>query len=172
MKNSLKINLGSGGRPKTGFMNVDKSPLSPSVDLVYDLNLYPWPFESDSADEIEADHVLEHLNDRDAAMREMHRILKPAARAVIRVPHFTSQLAFQDPTHRFFFARNTFFYYAGRGGYYDFKFSGCEVRIIFGKRISFWNFALEPLANLFPNIYEQSPLRVFPALEIRASLTK
>jgi hypothetical protein len=105
-------------------------------------------------------------------MREIHRILKPGCRAVISVPHFTWQLAYADPTHKHFFAYPTFFYYTGRGGYFDFRFSSCSVRIEFGKRLSVWNYLIEPIANRWPTAYEQSPLRLFPALSITATLTK
>lgn len=167
-----RLNLGSGGRPLDGYTNVDMNPQAPQVDVVHDLNQYPWPFESDSITDIVMAHCLEHLVDRNRAMKEVHRILVEGGKATITVPHFTWQLAYADPTHRHFFAYPTFFYYAGRGGYFDFRFSTCQVRIEFGKRLSLWNYLIEPVANLFPTVYEQSPLRMFPALSIEAVLTK
>jgi SAM-dependent methyltransferase len=167
-----KLNLGSGGRPLAGHVNVDINPRSRGVDLVHDLNLFPWPFASDSIDEIVMDQSLEHLADRNRAMKEIHRILKPGGVARISVPHFTWQYAFTDPTHRHFFGYHTFSYYARDCGYFDFQFSSCAVRLVFGKRCSVWNFILEPIFNRFPNVYEQSPLRIFPALTIEATLRK
>jgi SAM-dependent methyltransferase len=167
-----RINLGSGGRPLDGYVNLDVSPAAPRVDVVHDLERIPWPFGDDSADEIVMSHCLEHITDHNQAMREIHRILKPGCRAVISVPHFTWQLAYADPTHKHFFAYPTFFYYTGRGGYFDFRFSSCSVRIEFGKRLSVWNYLIEPIANRWPTAYEQSPLRLFPALSITATLTK
>ncbi len=168
----MKLNLGSGDRPLAGHLNVDLNLSAPGVDLVVDLNHYPWPFESQSIDGVVMHHCLEHLDDRNRAMREIHRVLRGGAAALISVPHFTWQLAYADPTHRHFFAYPTFFYYAGRGGYFDFRFRSCEVRLVFGKRLSFWNHCIEPLANWLPTVYEQSPLRVFPAVELRARLVK
>jgi SAM-dependent methyltransferase len=168
----MKINLGSGGQPREGYVNVDSNPKSPKVSVVHDLDAYPWPFESDCADEVYISHCLEHLADRNRAMKEIHRILKPGGVLHALVPHFTWQFAYADPTHRHFFAHGTFFYYARECGYFDFKFSSCRVHLTFGKTLSFWNIALEPLFNLFPNVYEQSPLRMFPAVEIDAVLTK
>ena len=168
----MKLNLGSGSRPLAGFINVDISSDMPNVDVVHDLNVIPWPFEENSADEVVMSHCLEHLEDRNLAMRELHRILKPEGVARITVPHFTWQMAYADPTHKHFFAYPTFFYYSGRGGYFDFWFSYCHVKIRFGKRISLWNYVIEPIANWFPTVYEQSPLRVFPAVSIEATLRK
>lgn len=148
------------------------NPKAPRVDIVHDLNDYPWPFETDSVDEIVMDHVLEHLVDRNRAIKESHRILKLGGVAKITVPHFTWQYAFMDPTHRHFFAYGTFFYYARDCGYFDFQFSSCKARLVFGKRRSVWNILLEPIFNRVPDAYEQSPLRIFPALHIEAVLTK
>ncbi|MFH1904713.1 MAG: methyltransferase domain-containing protein [bacterium] len=172
MQKKLKLNLGSGGRPLGDYTNVDINPKAPKIDLVWNLNDYPWPFDSNSIYEVVMHQTLEHLDDHNYAMKEIHRILKKGGIARISVPHFTWQFAFQDPTHKHFFGYNTFFYYTGRGGYFDFRFSSCKARLIFGKRLSFWNIILEPIFNLFPNVYEQSPLRMFPALKVEAILVK
>ena len=154
-----------------GYVNVDMFD-HPDVNIVYDLNIMPWPFEDDSIEEVFMAQCLEHLVDHNAAMKEIHRIFKPGGLARISVPHFTWQLAYADPTHRHFFAYPTFFYYAGRGAYFDFEFSSCEVEIRFGKNLSLWNYVVEPLANFFPAVYEQSPFRIFPALTLHARLVK
>jgi predicted SAM-dependent methyltransferase len=99
----MKLNLGSGGKPLSGYMNVDKNPKAPAVDVICDLDRYPWPFRDESADEIVMAHCLEHLADHNRAMKEIHRILVKGGVAKIEVPHFTWQLAYQDPTHRHFF---------------------------------------------------------------------
>ncbi len=168
----MKINLGSGGKPISGFINVDKNFEAPDINLVCDLDIYPWPFTSESVQLIMMDQCLEHLVDHNMAMKEIHRILAKGGCAKISVPHFTWQFAFHDPTHRHFFGYNTFFYYTGTGGYFDFKFSSCKVKLVFGKRLSIWNYLLEPIFNRFPNAYEQSPLRIFPALNVEAELIK
>jgi SAM-dependent methyltransferase len=168
----MRLNLGSGGRPLPEYVNLDVNPMAPGVNLVHDLDSYPWPFDSDTVSEVVMDQCLEHLVDQNRAMKEIHRILRPGGRAIISVPHFTWQLAYADPTHRHFFAYPTFFYYARGCGYFDFRFSTCHVRLVFGKRLSLWNYLLEPFANRFPTVYEQSPMRVFPALSIEATLVK
>lgn len=168
----MKLNLGSGGRPLEDYINIDKNPKAPKVDIVFDLDYYPWPFKTESVDVVVMNQCLEHLIDHNRAMKEIHRILKKGGVAKISVPHFTWQFAFHDPTHRHFFGYNTFFYYARECGYFDFRFSSCKVKLIFGKRLSVWNVVLEPIFNLFPNVYEQSPLRIFPALKVEGELIK
>lgn len=168
----MKLNLGSGGRPLENYVNVDKNAKAPKVDIVFDLDYYPWPFKTESVGEVLMSQCLEHLVDHNRAMKEVHRILTKGGVARISVPHFTWQFAYHDPTHKHFFGYNTFFYYARDCGYFDFKFSLCKVRLSFGKRLSVWNIVLEPIFNLFPNVYEQSPLRIFPALKVEAELIK
>ena len=168
----VRVNLGSGDLPLEGYINVDVNPNLPEIDIVHNLNQYPWPFDDDSVDEVVMMHCLEHLDEHNNAVKEIYRILKKDARVIFTVPHFTWQFAYADPTHKHFFAYWTFFYYARMGNYFDFKFSSCKVKIVFGKTLSFWNWVLEPLFNLIPNVYEQSMLRMFPAIEIRAELIK
>lgn len=75
-------------------------------DVVWDLNQTPWPFEDDSADEIHAYEVLEHLGQQGDAKAffahfwEMWRILKPGGLVIATVPSWKSMWAFGDPGHR------------------------------------------------------------------------
>ncbi len=167
----LRLNLGSGARPLEGYVNVDLRAM-PGVDVIHDLDVYPWPWADDSVDRIEMHQVLEHLGDHNRAMREIHRILKPGGTAYLSVPHFTWQYAFHDPTHRSFWGYQTFFYYVNRGGYFDFRFASVQVRLEFGKGRAFYNRLIEPIANRWPYLYESTPLRVFPAMKVHAWLTK
>lgn len=59
----MKLNLGCGKRllPKEdGWVNVDQFPLG-GVDKVFDLFRFPWPLESECAEEIFASHIIEHI---------------------------------------------------------------------------------------------------------------
>ena len=92
-----KLNLGCGQFPKAGYVNLDVSPLS-KAEILHDLNAFPYPFEANAFDLIEADHVLEHLADPFGVMRELHRISKPGGQIQIRVPHFSRALT--HPQHK------------------------------------------------------------------------
>lgn len=97
----MKLNIGCGRNVIEGWMNVDIVPL-PGVDVVYDLErpkLERLPLNDDSVEEFLLSHVIEHVRNSLGLMEELHRVAKPDARMVIRVPHGASDDAHEDPTH-------------------------------------------------------------------------
>lgn len=76
-----RLNLGSGRKPKEGFV---------SVDGLFDQDIYPLPHADNSVDEIYASHCLEHFSHRDTekVLREWVRVLKPGGRLRLAVPDF------------------------------------------------------------------------------------
>ena len=96
MKNK-KLNLWCGQFPKKGYVNLDFDK-NAKADVFHDLNKFPYPFKDCSFALIEADHVLEHLYDVISVMKELHRILEPGGKLIIRVPHFTR--GFTNPDHK------------------------------------------------------------------------
>ena len=110
---SARLHLGCGTTIRPGWVNLDRSKL-PGVDVVADLDACarkPLPFADDSIEEFFASHVLEHVHDTLALMQELHRIAKPGATAVFRVPYGSSDDADEDPTHvrRFFLKSFSYF---------------------------------------------------------------
>lgn len=101
MKNNIKkLNLGCGENKKDDFINIDwNREVEP--DIVHDLNKLPYPFEDNSFDLIEASHVLEHLDKPFLVMKELHRLLKPDGRLIIKVPHFSRGFTHAEHTHGF-----------------------------------------------------------------------
>lgn len=97
---TVVVNLGCGKTRIPGSIGVDAVPIEGFVDVVHDLNMCPYPFEDNFADEIHCYHVLEHLDDPVKKMEEFHRILKPGGKLFLRVPHFSSHGAFTDITHK------------------------------------------------------------------------
>lgn len=83
----LRLNLGCGNDVRSGYVNVDFRK-SHGVDLVHDLSELPWPFETESADEIMMLDFLEHFPYRQThlILMECHRILKADGTVVIQVP--------------------------------------------------------------------------------------
>lgn len=95
---ALIANLGCGRLCYPEAVNVDSVDL-PGVDVVHDLDVFPWPFETESLDEVWASQVFEHVRDPVGFMREAHRILKPGGLLHITTPHWQSENAHTDPTH-------------------------------------------------------------------------
>ena len=98
-----KYNLGCGNQYLYGWVNIDRfADVKP--DMVMNLEAFPWPIESDSADEVLLNHVLEHLGGNSdtflSVMKELYRICRPGAKIVIRVPDPRHDDFFGDPTHQ------------------------------------------------------------------------
>ncbi len=83
----IKLNLGSNKKKIDGYTNVDALKLE-NVDIVHNLIDFPYPFESDSVDEILMVEVLEHISWRktEEVLRECYRILKVGGKLHIQVP--------------------------------------------------------------------------------------
>ena len=116
----MRLHLGSAGDRKPGHFGIDMIEDPDTVDMVWDLNKVPWPWERDSIESIFADNVLEHLCplgksqaqlNIPAVMSEIHRVLQPGGTVEIIVPSTDGRGAWQDPTHVTYWNRNTFLYY-------------------------------------------------------------
>jgi len=96
-----KLNIGCGRNIKKGYINLDKSKIK-GVDVVHDLDKYPWPFKDNYFDEVYGRDVIEHVKDLFNAMREIKRICKNGAIVRLIVPYWHSSAAFY-PNHNYFF---------------------------------------------------------------------
>jgi ubiquinone/menaquinone biosynthesis C-methylase UbiE len=105
----VKLNLGSGGRPLDGWVNVDVRQL-PGVDVLADLD-QPWPWDDAAIEAIMAAHVFEHVSDPVLFMTEAHRVLAPGGQLTVLVPHYLSPDAFTDPTHKRYCTEHTMDYW-------------------------------------------------------------
>ena len=112
----MKLNLGCGTDIKNGYVNLDIMP-GKEVDVVHDVNKFPYPFPKNHFDEIYASHILEHVDDVMKVMAEIYRILKPNGTIEVKVPYYSSAGAFQDITHKHFFAEDTIKYYLVQNAY-------------------------------------------------------
>jgi SAM-dependent methyltransferase len=98
----LRLDLGCGPNKREGFTGVDALPFDGKVDQVFNLRKTPWPWKSDSVDEVHCSHFLEHLTgaERVPFFNELYRVLRKGAKALIVVPHWSSERAYGDPTHQ------------------------------------------------------------------------
>ena len=97
----MRINVGCGGRPLPGYINIDQDSLEvlrerypgqkfPDDLVLVDHNIFSLPYETNSVDEVLADALLEHLSFKEEApfLYEMHRVLKPGGAFIVSVPDF------------------------------------------------------------------------------------
>jgi SAM-dependent methyltransferase len=110
----LKLYFGCGNHKIEGFIGVDKIKAA-SVDIVHDMNLYPYPFGESTVEEVLLLNILEHFPDIIKVMEEIWRICKNGALIRVGVPYYNSPGAYQDPTHKSFFTENTFDYFTEAG---------------------------------------------------------
>jgi ubiquinone/menaquinone biosynthesis C-methylase UbiE len=152
----IKLNLGCGPNKEAGYIGVDKVKL-PTVDIVHNLDVYPYPFEDNSVDEVICSHILEHLEDLNKTMEELYRICKPNALVKVRGPYYKSHYAFGDATHKHFFTEQSFIYFDSShpfSYYTTARFEVVKIRLVtHGKRIFL---PLKWLLNLFLwNIFDE-----------------
>lgn len=110
------LNIGSGPGKLDGYLNVDKFGYDDGVDVVEDLDNYPWSFNDNQFDLILCNHYIEHVHDIVRTMEEIHRVGKPGGQVVIRTPYFANYESFRDPTHRWHLAWESFDYFVGGFG--------------------------------------------------------
>jgi predicted SAM-dependent methyltransferase len=108
MVKKLRLDLGCGLEPLKGFVGVDMYTGPEHIDLT----VFPWPWADGSVDEVHCAHFIEHLPRGVFVpfVDELHRILKPGAKATIVHPNLKSARAFQDPTHQDFIPAERWMY--------------------------------------------------------------
>jgi len=163
------LDVGCGARKYAGAVGMDVSG-DTAADVVHDLNQVPWPLEDSSFDQLLLQDVIEHLGDLYAVFGELHRVGRPGARVHIRTPHFSSALAYSDPTHRRFLSAAAVRALAEPGFSH---YSAARFRIV-RMRLDLWlpfrALGIGALANRYPDVYERYLAFRFPAMNIRAEL--
>jgi SAM-dependent methyltransferase len=104
------LDIGCGNNKMNGAIGIDRVSL-PDVDVVHDLNSFPYPFEQNMFDEIYATHIIEHLDSITRTMEELHRIAKPNAKVTIITPHYSDFQSWNDPTHKWHLTTYSFRYF-------------------------------------------------------------
>ena len=166
-KNMKILDLGCGRNKIKDSIGVDIINYK-GVDIVMDLNKFPYNFRDKTFDLIYCYDTIEHLEDITSIMKELYRILKDNGNIKIRVPHFSSLWAFSDPTHKHFFGYKSFDCYCGLEANYLNLFNIKSRNITFGRLFKF----LEIFFNKFPGLYERRLAFIFQANDLFIVLGK
>ncbi len=125
-----KLNLGCGAFNKEGYVNVDVGGEHSNPDVVHNLNEFPYPFSSNYFDLIEADHVLEHLENPFGVMQELHRLLRKDGQLIIRVPHFSRGFTHADHKRGFDVTFPYYFNPTFKPGYFGTTFTLEKLKLV------------------------------------------
>ena len=168
-----KLNIGAGEEYLEGFTNLDISDKDIygrkiKVDVIQDLEYYPYKFEENTFDFVLAKGIIEHLKDVNGALHELHRISKSGAIIEIHVPHYTFYGYFRDPSHKTAWSRDTIEFYCGwlawdRKLASKYKIKKKWLKYSYTKPLE-WIFA--PLINLAPMLYERFWCWIVPCQEV------
>ncbi len=167
-----KLHMGCGYEILEWYINADSIAL-PGVDMVYDFDVFPYPFEDNTFDEVYSAHFMEHVTDLGAVMQELTRICKPWAQIKVIVPYFSNPGTWADYTHKRGFTTATFKYFHPDFFYnHDAKIITKDLRIhwlwnrkVFLKSAPI-NWIPDFFINLSPKFYERFFAYIFPSAEI------
>jgi len=97
----IKLDVGCGGNKQPGFVGMDMYPREGIVDIVHDIQEFPWPFPDSVCTVILLSHVWEHVEPkyRFRLMDELWRIIRHDGHLFISCPHDGSHLAAAHPQH-------------------------------------------------------------------------
>lgn len=161
------LDIGCGSAKTAGAVGLDISA-DTDADIVHNLDELPYPIEDASFDQILLQDVIEHVREPIKVLEELHRIARPGARIQLRTPHFSSILAYGDPTHRHYFSTIAIRSLAEPrfAHYTDVRFR--VVHITLDLWLPFRLVGLGALANRLPEAYEKYLAFRFPTMNIRA----
>ena len=97
-RKKVVIELGCGPNPDKEVIGIDLLELE-GVNYVADLEAGLAMIPDNSVDELRSRHFLEHIENFDIMIRDIHRILKPGGIHFVVVPHFANPYYYSDYTH-------------------------------------------------------------------------
>lgn len=175
------LDVGCGKHKTAGAVGVDRIN-TPGVDVIHDLNVFPWPFPDQAFDHIVCSHSLSHLENIVRVIEEIHRISKDNGIVEILAPHYASDNYNTDPTHKISFGirsmdyflektelGNSYCYSPVRFAMVNRKISFREIKTDFKRKTKFNPLKIigfEKLVNSFPRLYERFFVYWIPPSEV------
>jgi hypothetical protein len=96
----IRLDIGCGESKQKNWVGIDLRRCK-GVDIVHDLQKFPWPIPSDSVLQALCSHLWEHIEPKNRIkfMDEIWRVMKVDGQLLLSVPYYSSFGACQDPTH-------------------------------------------------------------------------
>ena len=183
------LDVGCGSSKFEKSIGIDRLSLQ-GVDTVWELDNFPWPYESKSFDRIIFKHSIMHLTDIVQVMNEVYRLLNDGGKVEILAPHYSSDNSLTDPTHKFSMGIRSMNYFCSNIKNWKYNYSDNLFQLE-QKYISFMEFdvdfnmreykarknifklvGIEFFANKFPRLYEKYLCNLIPANEVFYCLIK
>jgi len=108
----MLLDIGCRDRKQYNFIGIDSRPL-PGVDIVHDLEKFPYPIDPECCLTIKCAHVIEHIKPWLVIdfMNELWRMLVLNGQLMITAPYANSKGYLQDPTHITQITEQTWMYF-------------------------------------------------------------
>ncbi len=157
-----------------------------NVDILHDVETGMDFIEDNSVDLVYSRHFLEHVENFELILKEIHRILKPGGQCITIVPHWSNPYYYSDYTHKRFFGLYSFDYFATEESmmkrkapmyYNNFKFDITKRHINFTSEFFVRNLIkqvwkrLVNINNYTKEYYEEMCTGFIKAYEIRFEMT-
>jgi len=184
----LRLELGCGSRKRnTDAVGIDVLDYE-CVDIVGDVYDVLSRIPGNSVSSVYSYHFFEHLDDIEALMKELGRIIKEGGLLVVVTPHFSNPYYYSDHTHKNQFGLYSFSYlsddliFTRKVPRYDtsFEFDLRKVNLIFlSPRPFFVRWGLKKIFQVIVNLnrymmefYEENLCYIVPCYEIRYEMIK
>lgn len=108
----IRLDIGCGEKKQKGWVGMDIRPVK-GVDIVHDVQVFPWPIPDNIVLQVLCSHLWEHIEPkyRITFMDEIWRIMRPDGQLLLSAPYYQSIGACQDPTHYTCPTEGTFTYF-------------------------------------------------------------
>lgn len=171
------LDLGCGNKKRQGAIGIDFNDRT-DADIIHNLNVFPYPLQESTFDEVYLDNCLEHLDNVISVMEEIYRLCKSHGTVKVIVPYFRSVWACIDPTHQHFFTVNSFAYFDPNHPIfkrYAYSLATFKVeKVIFNESLqNGWTKKIVlALANRWPQYYEYYFSHFYPLDDVTFYLRK